>query len=132
MTLPDQRCDEQVRLDKWLWAARFFKTRAMATCAVNAAKVELNGLNPKPSKAVHVGDTITVNRGEYSQTVLVLAVSAKRGSAKLAGALYRETSASSDLRRLQQHNKMRHADIQVNKGKLNKKERRIALRIKHD
>lgn len=132
MTLPDQLSDEQVRLDKWLWAARFFKTRAMATQAINAAQVELNGLSPKPSKAVRTGDTITLNRGEHSQTVLILAVSAKRSSAKLACALYQETQVSIDLRQLQQQNKMRHADIQVNKGKLNKKERRIALRIKHD
>jgi ribosome-associated heat shock protein Hsp15 len=85
---------ESIRVDKWLWAARFFKTRAAATEAVLAGHVRLNGERVKPAKDVRSGDVVEVRVGEVRFTVVVRAVADKRGSAKVAAALYEETAAS--------------------------------------
>ena len=83
-----------VRIDKWLWAARFFKTRGLAAEAVLAGHVQLNRARAKPSKQVRVGDELEVRIGTTVWTVAVEALSDKRGPAKLARTLYRETDAS--------------------------------------
>jgi ribosome-associated heat shock protein Hsp15 len=83
-----------VRIDKWLWAARFFKTRALATDAVNGGRVHLNGVRVKPAKEVRAGDTVAVTIGMFQWTVVVLGVSDKRGPAAVAQALYEETPES--------------------------------------
>ncbi len=89
-----------VRIDKWLWAARFFKTRSLATDAVDAGHVRragsgsVGGERVKPALAVRVGDGYTIQRGDVIQEVLVLAVSERRGSATDAALLYRETDDS--------------------------------------
>ena len=85
---------DQVRLDKWLWAARFFKTRGLATEAVVGGRVHLNDVRVKPSKDVRVGDTVEVTIGEVQRTVLVTGVSDKRGPASVAATLYEETADS--------------------------------------
>jgi ribosome-associated heat shock protein Hsp15 len=85
---------EQVRLDKWLWAARFFKSRGLATEAVTGGRVHLNDARVKPSKDVRVGDTVDVTIGEVQRTVLVTGVSDKRGPASVAATLYEETAES--------------------------------------
>jgi ribosome-associated heat shock protein Hsp15 len=85
---------EQVRLDKWLWAARFFKSRGLATEAVTGGRVHLNDARVKPSKDVRVGDTVDVTIGEVQRTVLVTGVSDKRGPASVAATLYEETPES--------------------------------------
>jgi len=85
---------EQVRLDKWLWAARFFKSRGLATEAVTGGRVHLNDVRVKPSKDVRVGDTVEVTIGEVQRTVLVTGVSDKRGPASVAATLYEETADS--------------------------------------
>ncbi len=85
---------EQVRLDKWLWAARFFKTRSAATEAVLGGRAHLNGARVKASKDVRVGDTIEVTVGTVRRTVLVTGVSDKRGPASVAATLYSETPES--------------------------------------
>lgn len=87
-----------LRLDKWLWAARFYKSRGLAKAAVEGGKVHLNGARVKASKAVLVGDTLTVTRGENVQTVVVTGIAEKRGSATLAATLYSETAESIDRR----------------------------------
>jgi ribosome-associated heat shock protein Hsp15 len=89
---------EQVRIDKWLWAARFFKTRSAATEAVLAGRIHLNGERVKPAKDVCSGDTVEVRKGELQWTVLVTGVGEKRGSAAIAATLYAETAASVALR----------------------------------
>ncbi len=86
--------DELVRMDKWLWAARFFKTRGLASKAVAGGKVFLNGQRCKPAKAVTPGDTLVIHRGADEQSVLVLALSTKRGPATVARTLYQETEES--------------------------------------
>jgi ribosome-associated heat shock protein Hsp15 len=89
---------EGVRTDKWLWAARFFRTRGAATEAVAGGHVLLNGVNVKPSKEVRAGDTIEVRVAQTTWTVRVLGVAEKRGSASAAAALYEETPESVALR----------------------------------
>lgn len=83
-----------VRLDLWLWAARFFRTRTLAREAIEGGKVQVNDAAAKPSRAVRGGDTLQVRRGEDVFVVRVLAVSDTRGPAPVAQALYAETDAS--------------------------------------
>jgi len=83
-----------VRLDLWLWAARFYKTRALAKHAIETGKVDVGGQRAKPSRSVRVGDALLVVRGEERFEVEVLASSTVRGPARVAQALYRESDAS--------------------------------------
>lgn len=83
-----------VRLDLWLWAARFFRTRTLAREAIDGGKVQVNEAAAKPSRAVRAGDMLQVRRGEVVFVVQVLAVSDTRGPAPVAQALYAETEAS--------------------------------------
>jgi ribosome-associated heat shock protein Hsp15 len=85
---------DAVRIDKWIWAARFFKTRGVAADAVLAGHVHLNGARVKPSKNVRVGDELEIRIGTTEWTVVVAGLSDKRGPAKVAQELYRETDAS--------------------------------------
>jgi ribosome-associated heat shock protein Hsp15 len=85
---------EQVRIDKWLWAARFFKTRAAATEAVLGGRVHVNGVRVKPAKDIRPSDTVEVTIGALRWTVVVTAVSDKRGPASVARTLYEETPES--------------------------------------
>ena len=85
---------DTVRIDKWLWAARFFKTRAAATEAVLGGRVRLNGERVKPAKDVRHADVVEVRLGEMRWTVAVCGVADKRGSARVAATLYEETPES--------------------------------------
>lgn len=88
----------RTRLDKWLWAARFFKHRTAATEAVDGGKVKLNGAAVKPAREVKAGDRIDVTIGEETRSVVVRAIADKRGSATVAQTLYEETTASIEQR----------------------------------
>jgi len=92
---------EQVRVDKWLWAARFFKTRSAATEAVGGGRVHVNGARAKPAKEVRAGDTIEVTIATLRRTVQVLDLSDRRGPAPVAAALYAETPESIEARERQ-------------------------------
>jgi ribosome-associated heat shock protein Hsp15 len=96
------RCEdnpvEQVRIDKWLWAARFFKTRSAATEAVLGGHVHVGGERVKPARDVRIGDTIEIRRDEVRWTVVVSALADRRGSASVAATLYQETSESVEAR----------------------------------
>ncbi|MBT2117889.1 RNA-binding S4 domain-containing protein [Dyella sp. LX-66] len=83
-----------VRVDVWLWAARFFKTRSLAKQAIDGGKIDVNDAGCKPAKTLHSGDRLRITRGEERLEVEVLALSEKRGPAPAAQALYRETEAS--------------------------------------
>ncbi len=85
---------EGVRLDAWLWAARFFKTRALAKQAIEAGKVEVDAHSGKPATLLRAGEMLRIARAEERFEVVVLGLSAQRGSASVAQALYRETDAS--------------------------------------
>jgi ribosome-associated heat shock protein Hsp15 len=88
------RAIERVRIDKWLWAARFFKTRGAATEAVLGGRVHVNGERVKPSKDVRAGDTIEVTVRDLRRTVVMTGISDKRGPASVAATLYEETPES--------------------------------------
>jgi len=87
-----------VRLDKWLWAARFFKTRKLATEAVQGGHVHVNGARVKPSRQLVIGDEMIITKGMYKFSLQVLALSEKRGSASIAQTLYLESPESIQLR----------------------------------
>lgn len=86
--------DPEIRLDKWLWAARFFKTRSLAAEAVEGGKVHLNGNRTKPSRAVRPGDELKIRRGPYEWVAIVRGASLHRGPASEAQLLYEETEES--------------------------------------
>lgn len=92
---------EKLRIDKWLWAARFFKTRSIAADAVESGKVTLDGARVKPARTVGAGDVLVIRLGPYQHEVEVLGLSAKRGPAPVAQKLYRETDASKQRRAVQ-------------------------------
>jgi len=86
--------DEPIRLDKWLWAARFFKTRSLAVTAINNGKVHVNAQRAKPARAIGIGDVLRVRRGDDEYTVRVIGLSNRRGPAQDAQLLYEETPES--------------------------------------
>ena len=88
----------RTRLDKWLWAARFFKHRSAATEAIDGGKVKLNGLATKPSREIKPGDRVDITVGEDTRTVMVCAIADKRGTATVAQTLYEETAESMEAR----------------------------------
>jgi ribosome-associated heat shock protein Hsp15 len=85
---------EKIRIDKWLWAARFFKTRSLATDEVQRGRVQMEQRDIKPSREVQVGDTVTLWQGQVKRTVVVKGISGQRGSAPVAQLLYEETAES--------------------------------------
>jgi ribosome-associated heat shock protein Hsp15 len=99
MTGPDS--DERVRLDKWLWAARFYKTRSLASEAVSGGRVHVNGQRSKPSRVVMLNDVIEIARTPYRFTLTVMAISDKRGSGAQAQLLYAEHAESIAAREAQ-------------------------------
>ena len=112
-----------VRLDKWLWAARFFKTRQLAIEAVTAGHVELNGERAKPAKSVRAGDEITIRKPPYEFFLVVTAVSEKRGTATIARALFTETTESIAARE-KLAAELRDMPAPVFKGRPTKRDRR--------
>jgi ribosome-associated heat shock protein Hsp15 len=120
-----------VRLDKWLWAARFFKTRALAAQAVAGGKVELDGHKPKPAKAVHPGDVIRLRLGPYEYLLTVRALSGRRGPAAVAAKLYVEDPAGRTRReRLAEQHRLASVAFAHGEGKPSRKERREISRLK--
>lgn len=91
-----------IRIDKWLWAARFFKTRSLATDAVNGGKIKLNGAPTKPSRDIKIGDKLDVFNGDTRWAVIVRSLSEKRGPASEARLLYEETADSIAAREAEQ------------------------------
>jgi ribosome-associated heat shock protein Hsp15 len=89
-----QMMSDSIRIDKWLWAARFFKTRSLATDAVEGGKVRLNGERVKPARSVKAGDTLAIDNGATEWEVVVRNLADKRGSASVAQTLYSETERS--------------------------------------
>ncbi|MCK5876739.1 MAG: RNA-binding protein [Candidatus Marithrix sp.] len=85
---------QKIRLDKWLWAARFFKTRSLATSAINGGKVHLNSQRTKPAKEVQIGNELNIRNGHHERTVIVKNLSNQRRPAKEAVLLYDETPES--------------------------------------
>jgi len=121
----------QVRLDKWLWAARFFKTRSLAKQAIEGGKVHYNGQRSKVSKEVEVGALLIVRRGWDECEVEVIALSDQRGGAAQAQLLYRETPDSQERReRIAAERKALAASEPLSPERPNKKQRRMIHRFK--
>ena len=89
---------DKIRIDKWLWAARFYKTRSLATDEIGKGRVAINEQTVKASREVKVGDMVSARQGDVTRTVKVLGISDQRGAAPIAQALYEETTDSLELR----------------------------------
>jgi ribosome-associated heat shock protein Hsp15 len=122
---------DSVRVDKWLWAARFFKTRSLATEAVTGGKVDVNGERAKPAKPVRPGDEIRLRAGPYEHTLIVRQLGERRGPASVAASLYEETEASRAKReRLAAQLRLAPSGfVYENKGRPTKKDRRDLSRF---
>lgn len=114
---------DKLRIDKWLWAARFFKTRALSADAVEGGKVLVNGARVKPAKAVAIGSLLEIRAGKFRYEVEVLALSGRRGPAPEAQKLYRETDESRAQREAIAA-ELRAQPQPVFKGRPTKRERR--------
>ncbi len=125
----------EVRIDKWLWAARFFKTRSLAADAVNGGKVHVNGQRCKPGKDVKIGDIVTVTKDQHTWTITVTDLNKQRRPAKEAALLFNEDQASIDKRHqqieLQKQQNALHPPSERER-KPNKKQRRLIHRFKQD
>ena len=115
---------EKVRLDQWLWAARFYKTRSLSKTAINSGKVKVNGKSCKPSKEIVISDEVLIRAKHSQKTVIVSFLSNIRQNATLASKLYVETEESIDTRLREQALKKSSFDLSVNSVKPNKKQRR--------
>jgi len=116
---------EKMRLDKWLWAARFFKTRSLATQAIDNGRVKLNGDRVKPAREVKAGDRLELHIGDFDWTLTVRGLAMQRGPAPLAQALYEEDPVS-HARRQQQVSDRKLADnpAAAIRGRPTKRDRR--------
>lgn len=125
--------DNEVRLDKWLWAARFYKTRSLAREMIDGGKVHYNGQRSKPSKIVEIGAMLKLRQGNEEKEVEVIAISAQRRGAPEAQLLYRETAQS--VAKREQYALARKANalsMPNPERRPNKKERRDLLKFKHE
>jgi ribosome-associated heat shock protein Hsp15 len=126
----DTKIPQKIRIDRWLWAARFFKTRAIAADAVNGGKVHINGQRVKSSRHVQAGDQLEITRGQIHSIVDVTALNNKRGPAKEAQKLYMETQESIDERELKsQQRKLLNASMPKSLGKPDKHQRREIRKV---
>lgn len=120
----------KVRLDKWLWAARFFRTRAKAKLAINGGKVHVDGVRAKPSKDVSVGETLQIRQGYDEKVVIVTALSDNRGNATAAAMLYQETDDSLERRESAAEQRKLAGSAVSSEGRPSKKQRRRIVRFR--
>lgn len=127
-----EKPSDGVRLDKWLWAARFYKTRADAREMIEGGKVHYNGQRSKPSKLVEVAAELTLRQGNDQRTVVIEAITDKRGPATVAQKLYRETVESIEKReKVALARKMNALTMPHPDRRPDKKERRDLMKFKH-
>lgn len=130
--MKQQKDDDSVRLDKWLWAARFYKTRTLAREMIDGGKVHYNGQRAKPSKIVEIGAMLKLRQGSDEKEIEILALSAQRRSAPIAQQLYRETEESIKKReKIALARKANALSMPHPDRRPNKKERRDLLKFKH-
>lgn len=123
----------KVRLDKWLWAARFFKTRALAAEAIEGGKVEVSAARVKRAKLIQLGDSIRVRLGPYEHVITVRALSERRGPASVAATLFEETAESRKAREeLQFRMKASAPHFAYETGRPTKKQRRDIEKLRGD
>jgi ribosome-associated heat shock protein Hsp15 len=123
---------DHARVDKWLWAARFYKTRSLAAAALDGGKVELNGEKAKRGKAVRPGDQLRIRLGPYEHRITVLGIAAQRGPATVAATLFREDPASRETRERQQEQHRLAARMHggLERGRPTKRDRRALGKLK--
>lgn len=127
----DDASHERLRLDKWLWAARFFKTRTLAADAIDAGRIQLNEARAKPSREVRVGDRLDIQTGELRCTVIVQALSGRRGPAEEARRLYQETADSLERREVvREQRRLAPEPTQMLHGRPTKTQRREIDRMR--
>jgi ribosome-associated heat shock protein Hsp15 len=130
--MPDNE-EKRLRIDKWLWAARFYKTRSLAADAVEGGKVQINGERVKPAKVLKAGDTLAIRNGHFAWQITVLALSERRGSATEATKLYSESEQSKKER--EEKSALLKIERQSNPfpgGRPTKKQRRQIIRFIRD
>ena len=121
----------EIRLDKWLWASRFFKTRAIAVESINGGRVHLNGVRVKPARVIRLDDELKITRGTERYHVVVKGLNDKRRPAKEAVLMYEETEDSIQEREAAQElNRLQSANIKQPTHKPNKRERRVMDKFK--
>ena len=124
--------DTSVRLDKWLWAARFFKTRSVAREAVSGGKVHLNGNRAKPGRSLTPGDELRIQRGEEEYIITVVELSVRRGPAVVARSLYEESEENRSRReQLAEQRKLEHQQYATRERRPDKRQRRHLVRFKN-
>jgi ribosome-associated heat shock protein Hsp15 len=122
---------DRVRIDKWLWAARFFKTRAIASRACDLGRIESNGVDAKPAREIRIGDLLRIKNDSGEFIVEVLALSEIRGPAPAAQALYRESDASREMRlKLAEERRVMQRVEGFREGKPSKRDRREIGRLR--
>jgi ribosome-associated heat shock protein Hsp15 len=121
-----------VRLDKWLWAARFFKTRSVAREAVSGGKVHLNGNRAKPGRSINIGDELRIQRGEDEYTVTIVEPSTRRGPASVARTFYEEYDENRIRReKLAEERKLERQQYATRERRPDKRQRRNIVRFKN-
>lgn len=129
--MAEHQREDRIRVDKWLWAARFYKTRALASEAIAGGKVQVNGDRVKRAKALQIGDEVRIRQGPYEYLIVVRGLSDRRGPAAQAAELYQETSESRAAReQLALQLKTLHSMFVPEKGRPTKKDRREINRLK--
>jgi len=129
--MTDATAPDKVRLDRWLWAARFFKTRSAAATAIDGGKVQVNGTRVKRSHLVRLGDQVRVRKPPFEFTIEVARLSEHRGSAALAQELYAETADSAERRALLKEQLKAQQQVTYDgKGRPTKRDRRRIDRLK--
>ena len=133
LSSPSPPLEASERLDKWLWAARFFKTRSLAAQAVSGGKVEVNGLRAKPARRIRTGERLTIRRGVTQWVVVVRGLNRERRPAREAVLLYEETPESREARSSEEERRRQaHARRQRGLGRPTKRDRREFERLKSE
>jgi ribosome-associated heat shock protein Hsp15 len=130
---PQSQAMDKIRIDKWLWAARFYKTRSLATDEINKGRIEVNQQTAKPSREVKTGDTVAIRREGLVRTVTVMGLSAMRGSAPVAQTLYADTPESIQAKdaHVQQRRFAKEPALSIEHGRPTKRDRRELQQAQH-
>ncbi len=122
--------NDGVRLDRWLWSARFFKTRQNATDAVRSGRVLINEQRTKPAKTIRTGDKLQIRKAAFRYLIEVTVLTEKRVGPAIAASLYRESDESLQARRtLQEQMKAQRSSTRIQKGRPSKRDRRLIERL---
>ena len=130
---PQSLSMDKIRIDKWLWAARFYKTRSLATDEINKGRIEVNQQTAKPSREVKTGDTVSIRREGLVRTVTVLGLSALRGAAPVAQTLYADTPESIQAKDayVVQRRFAKEPALSIEHGRPTKRDRRELQQAQH-